>query len=390
MHSDQYILLTIDVEDWFQVENFKPWIPFETWDQRELRVERNVHRLLDLFDSVELGQEAEDCGHKIEEGEREANDLRQRRIGSDQFQPEIDQAKESNESCRSCLIDEHKTNPFLRESGLPSLLGSQPEASSYELQATSHKLNELPSFPASQLPNIGKPKATFFVLGWIAERLPQLVCEIAARGHEVASHGYNHDLPTKLPEADLRKDLVDSKKCLEDTIGAPVIGFRAPSFAINDKILSIIGECGYCYDSSYNSFGLHGRYGKISLNGNARHGIAHKLSDDYYELPVSNLRLGRRVFPLGGGGYFRLLPYWVFRHGIQRILKHENAYLFYAHPWEIDQEQPRVDDALFNYKFRHYRNLSETYGRLERLIRSFGTCRFMTSKEYVSVHAMEN
>ena len=130
--------------------------------------------------------------------------------------------------------------------------------------------------------------ATFFVLGWIAKRLPHLVREIATRGHEVASHGHSHRMCNGLADSELRSELGDSKHLLEDITGTEVAGFRAPNFSVDDRVLSILQESGYRYDSSYNNFSLHGRYGKISLNGN-RAGIAHKLSEYFFELPISNL-----------------------------------------------------------------------------------------------------
>jgi polysaccharide deacetylase family protein (PEP-CTERM system associated) len=233
------------------------------------------------------------------------------------------------------------------------------------------------------------------VLGWLAERLPSLVREIQSRGHEIASHGYNHQLPDQLSAAELKMDLTDSKKQLEDLSGSPVSGYRAPSFAINDDLLKLVEDCGYQYDSSYNSFGLHGRYGKISLNGAGKQGIAHKISDNFFELPISNLHLSTsgtlahfrhfRHFhlPLGGGGYFRLTPYRLFRHGVQQILRKEGAYLFYIHPWEIDPDQPRVREASTNFKFRHYNNLARTYSRLKDLIENFNSCNFITCNQYL-------
>ena len=301
MYSNNHILQTIDVEYWFQVENFKPWIPFSTWDQRELRVERNVHRLLDLFDSIKL-----------------------------------------------------------------------------------------PSFPASQLPAERVPKATFFILGWLAERLPNLVREIQSRGHEIASHGCNHELPELLSADELKQDLTGSKKLLEDITGAEVAGYRAPSFAINDDILKLIEDCGYLYDSSYNSFSHHGRYGKVSLNGVSKKGIAHKLSNDFYELPVSNFMINRWVLPLGGGGYFRLAPYRLFRRGVKAILKRDETYVFYMHPWEFDPSQPSVKNASMNYKFRHYTNLNKTKSRLRSLIDNFDYCRFVTCNEYLALATGNN
>jgi len=292
------ILLTIDVEDWFQVENFKPYIRFSSWPERELRVERNVHRLLDLFDACSDAH-----------GQRTTNNGRTK--------------------------------------------------------------NSL--------------KATFFVLGWLAERLPHLVREIHARGHEVASHGCNHQLPGQLSVHDLKQDLVDSKKRLEDLIGAPVTGYRAPSFDISDDTLKMVEDSGYAYDSSYNSFALHGRYGTISLNGNKKTGIARQITDNFFELPVSNLHLGGKVIPLGGGGYFRLIPGALFRRGVKRILARQNAYLFYMHPWEIDPDQPRVNEAGASARFKHYTNLARTESGLAIMIEYFSHCNFTTCSQYLEM-----
>jgi len=129
-----------------------------------------------------------------------------------------------------------------------------------------------------------KVRATFFVLGWLAERLPNLVHEIHSRGHEVASHGYYHNLCNEQSREDLKADLCDSKTLLEDIIGAQVYGYRAPSFAINNDILKIIEDCDYLYDSSYNSFALHGRYGHLDLFQNKTRGIAIQISKTFTPL----------------------------------------------------------------------------------------------------------
>jgi hypothetical protein len=270
-----------------------------------------------------------------------------------------------------------------------------------------------------------KVRCTFFVLGWLAERLPNLVREIQSRGHEIASHGYNHQLPDQLSAAELKMDLIDSKKQLEDLSGSPVTGYRAPSFAVNDDILKIVEDCGYLYDSSYNSFSLHGRYGKISLNGCGKKGISHKLSDNFYELPISNLSIKNPfsfqssketadlrlsvlqrnggsatlssernikkriisksfVLPWGGGAYFRLLPLPLFKLGVDKILKKEETYLFYLHPWEIDPGQPRVQVGSANFKFRHYTNLRKTTSKLSRLIKDFDQSKFTTCSQYLA------
>ena len=346
MNSNKHILLTIDVEDWFQVENFKPWIPFSTWDQRELRVERNVHLLLDLFDEFEVrGQRPEDRNQGSDFRRQKEAETRHRRNVSNHFHLENDLGKKkSQKSSKSCPKETNKN----------------------------------------------RIQATFFILGWLAERLPNMVREIQSRGHEVASQGCNHELPELLSADELKQDLTDSKKLLEDITGAEVAGYRAPSFAINDDILNIIEDAGYIYDSSYNSFDLHGRYGKVSLNGVSKKGIAHELSNDFYELPVSNFMINRWVLPLGGGGYFRLAPYRLFRRGVKAILKRDETYVFYMHPWEFDPSQPSVKNASMNYKFRHYTNLNKTKSRLRSLIDNFDYCRFVTCNEYLALATGNN
>ena len=234
------------------------------------------------------------------------------------------------------------------------------------------------------------------MLGWIARKLPGLVKEINSRGHEVASHGINHHLCTHETIDALGKDLADSKKLLEDIIGGPVIGYRAPSFSINDDILNIIEDAGYLYDSSYNSFDKHGRYGKLSTNGFKKSGIAYQVSDTFYELPVSNLTLHPSPFnlqpvllPWAGGGYFRLTPYVVFKKGIRWILDKEGAYSFYLHPWEVDPDQPRVEKAAVFLKFRHYVNLRSTADKIRNMLDDFSGCRFVTCREYIETVATE-
>jgi polysaccharide deacetylase family protein (PEP-CTERM system associated) len=356
-------LLTIDVEDWFQVENFKPWIPFSSWPACELRVERNVHRLLDLFDSIrseEAGGRRQEVGGKRQEARGKRQEIGERSI-------ELPQAKRPSSPARSGTLLQPPTD----QSSSPQTKCSSSEA-----------ILEPP-------PPI---RATFFILGWIAERLPHLVREIHARGHEVASHGYCHSLCCDQTCEDLTGDLRDSKKLLEDTIGSEIFGYRAPSFSINDDILKIIAECGYLYDSSYNSFSMHGRYGKISLNGHERRGIGYKVFDGFYELPISNLPLWpfltlahfRHFFlPWGGGAYFRLMPFFMFKQGVKRILAQKGGYAFYMHPWEIDAEQPRVKRASRFSRFRHHTNVRRTERRLAKLISQFNQCSFLTCNQYL-------
>lgn len=297
-HINRYILLTFDVEEWFQVENFKGYIPFSSWSSYDLRLEKTTHEILDLLDSFSFA-----------------------------------------------------------------------------------------------------PKATFFVMGWIAQKLPQLVREIQVRGHEVASHGFAHHLCTMLSPQNLFRDLEHSRKLLEDITGTPVIGYRAPSFVINNEILKLIRDAGYRYDSSYNSFSLHGRYGYIDLaEKKVGQSQLYKVlpypsdscnyqdhdSNELYEIPISNLSLGKNVFPLGGGGYFRLIPFPLFRIGMKIVLSRQDAFVFYSHPWEFDPLQPRVNQASAGFKFRHYTNLQRTGKKLTALIESFSDVQLLSCSNYIA------
>jgi polysaccharide deacetylase family protein (PEP-CTERM system associated) len=287
--SPPTILLTFDVEDWFQVENLRPHFPPSTWGQQRLRVERNTNALLDLLDAITL----------------------------------------------------------------------------------------MPAGPTN-------PKATFFILGWIARRLPNLVREIQSRGHEVASHGDSHFMCNQMDPERLEQDLIQSKKTIEDITGVEVEGYRAPNFSINATAIDLIRKSGYHYDSSYNNFSQHGRYGTISLNGHGKSGIAVRIHPDLMEIPISNLSIMNQVLPWGGGGYFRFLPLPVFKAGIRRILRKTGAYMFYLHPWEIDPDQPRVKESRSLSSWRHYLNLDKTHRRLQNLISTFRTCRFPTCAQYLS------
>jgi polysaccharide deacetylase family protein (PEP-CTERM system associated) len=181
----------------------------------------------------------------------------------------------------------------------------------------------------------------------------------------------------------LFNDLVRSRELLEDIVGETVLGYRAPSFAVDDAVLEVIREAGYRYDSSYNSFGMHGRYGRISLDSQQCHYSACITQSDFVELPVSNLAAGSTILPWAGGGYFRLFPAAIFLKGVRAVVKKTNAYIFYMHPWEIDPDQPRVQEAARWFKFRHYINLHHTEAKLRRLITAFEHCRFATCRNYL-------
>ena len=276
------ILITVDTEDWFQVENLRPAFPIETWDCLELRLEKSTSLLLDLFDKHDI-------------------------------------------------------------------------------------------------------QATFFVLGWIAERLPHLVSGIQKRGHEIASHGYNHELCSDLAPETLREDLLRSKTLLEDISSRPVVGYRAPSFSVTGDLMDALGELGFRYDSSYNNFTMNKRYGQA--NGFFQPGNEGCLvaKNGIVELPISNLNIGGQTIPWGGGGYFRLYPPSVFASGVSRILEDKDYYNFYCHPWELDPDQPRAAGIGMLSRFRHYLNLDKTLNRLDRFLQRFKDCKFITCSKYLKL-----
>lgn len=258
--------LTVDVEDYFQVSAFEPYIPRSDWDHRECRVERNVHRILDLFDQ-----------HGV--------------------------------------------------------------------------------------------RATFFTLGWVAQRYPGLVREIAARGHEVASHGYGHQRASDLDPPSFMADISRAKQLLEDTSGQAVAGYRAPSFSIGERnfwAFDCLAEAGYRYSSSIYPI-RHDHYGMPDAPR-----FAHEVRPGLTEIPVSTLRLFHTNLPSSGGGYFRLLPYAVSSWMLRRINQVERRpAIFYFHPWEIDPGQPRISGISKKARFRHYVNIGRTEARLQRLLQDF-------------------
>jgi polysaccharide deacetylase family protein (PEP-CTERM system associated) len=258
--------MSVDVEDWFQVENLKPVIPASTWESRERRVEPNTMRILELL---------------------EARNAR----------------------------------------------------------------------------------ATFFILGWVGERHPGLVRRIAEAGHEIASHGYGHELVYSLSEAAFRADVERSKKSLEDLTGTAVLGYRAPCFSITDWAVGILQELGFEYDSSVFHTVAHDRYGR--LTGVAMGRPVVELRPGFHEVCISCLPLGRMALPWGGGGYFRLIPFAAWRAGVRRILGAGSPYVFYIHPWEIDPGQPRMEALGRMNRFRHYVNLDRCEGRFRSLLSTF-------------------
>jgi polysaccharide deacetylase family protein (PEP-CTERM system associated) len=258
--------LTIDVEDYFQVSAFAPYIRRDEWETRECRVERNVDRLLQMLAA-------------------------------------------------------HNTH------------------------------------------------ATFFTLGWVAERYPAMVRRIVAGGHELASHGHGHERASDLDPAAFRADLDRAKKTLEDIGGVAIRGYRAPSFSIGHGNLwafDTLLETGHAYSSSLYPI-KHDHYGMPDAPR-----FAHRRDNGLLEVPVTTVRLGERNLPSSGGGWFRLFPYALSHWMIRQVNQQDRqAAIFYMHPWEIDPGQPRIAGIDAKTRFRHYVNIGRTEARLQRLLQDF-------------------
>lgn len=260
--------MTVDVEDYFQVSAFEAHIARDSWEHLPCRVERNIDRILALF-------------------------------------------------------DEHEVS------------------------------------------------ATFFVLGWMAERYPAMVRQMSDAGHEVASHGYEHVRVVNQTPEDFRADIRRTKSLLEDTTGRAVHGYRAASYSIGREnlwALDELHEAGHQYSSSIYPI-HHDLYGMPEA---PRFAFRHRGESGILEVPVTTVEIGQRKFPCGGGGYFRLLPYAVSRWALRRVnQRDQEAAVFYFHPWEIDPAQPRQRGLSLKTRVRHYLNLSQTEARLRRLLGDF-------------------
>ncbi len=215
-------------------------------------------------------------------------------------------------------------------------------------------------------------RATFFVLGWVAERTPTLVRRIAAAGHEVACHGYSHKLVYRQTPAEFREETVRAKGCLEDTLGHGVFGYRAASFSVTRQslwALDVLIDLGFRYDSSI--FPIHHDLYGIPGATPEPHRVTAPSGRTLAEFPMSAARFFGLQVPVSGGGYFRILPYWLTRAGLQQINEQENRpFAFYLHPWELDPGQPRIRVGAFS-RFRHYTNLSRCEARLRRVLGDF-------------------
>lgn len=213
-------------------------------------------------------------------------------------------------------------------------------------------------------------QATFFVLGWVAERYPSLVRRIASGGHEIASHGYGHELITSQTPAAFREDIRRAKSILENILSGPVLGYRAPSFSITSDTMwatQILVEEGYGYDSSIFPV-LHDRYGVPSANPEV-----HQLltaAGPLWEVPPSTVKCFGVRLPVAGGGYFRLCPYVVMRTFLKKLEGRGSSLVMYMHPWEFDPDQPKMEGSLLS-RLRHYVNLDKTESRMRALLQDF-------------------
>ena len=218
-------------------------------------------------------------------------------------------------------------------------------------------------------------QGTFFILGWVAERYPALVRRIHSAGHEIASHGYWHQLVYDLTPEEFAKDLQDSREAIANACGVEAIAYRAPSFSITEKSLwaiDILAENGFKTDSSIFPISGHDRYGVPDAKKEI-----HTLETRYgaiKEFPPTAWQFGRLPLPVGGG-YFRLFPLRLTSHAISKINAEGRPAMFYTHPWEFDPEQPRVPGLPKSTRFRHYVGLSKTVKRLKKMLdqSKFGT-----------------
>jgi polysaccharide deacetylase family protein (PEP-CTERM system associated) len=258
---------------------------------------------------------------------------------------------------------------------------SQWDSMEYRAEESTRRLLRL--FESSQI------KATFFVLGWVAKRSPDLIKEIHRAGHEVASHGMSHKLVYNQTPAEFESETKDAKALLEDIIGAPVLGYRASTYSITRRslwALDILHEAGFVYDSSIFPI-RHDLYG-IPDAPVAPARISTPKGASIVEFPMSTAQMFGMKIPVSGGGYFRLLPYWLTARGLASLNSEGRPFIFYLHPWEVDPDQPRIK-ASWKSRLRHYTNLSRCEARLRRLVSefSFGPVRDVLQNQRFLVQA---
>lgn len=218
-------------------------------------------------------------------------------------------------------------------------------------------------------------KATFFTLGWIAERIPSTIKRIVSEGHELASHGYDHKRIFEQNPETFRADIRRTKRILEDLSGTEIRGYRAATFSIREDVLwayEILAEEGYAYSSSVYPV-KHDLYG---MSNAPRFAFLPTRSSRIVEYPMTTLKVGNRIFPGGGGGYFRLFPYSLSKQIISRTnTRDRQPFMFYFHPWEIDPGQPRPKSVPLKSRLRHYTNLAQMEAKIERLLTDFSWTR---------------
>lgn len=212
-------------------------------------------------------------------------------------------------------------------------------------------------------------KCTFFTLGWVAEKCPELIKAIVDQGHELASHGFSHRRNTTMSQAEVKDDILRSKNLLEDLSGHSVLGYRAPSFSINESntwVFEILNELGFEYSSSTYPI-EHDLYGVPHWPR-----FPYQREEGILEIPIPTLHNKGKNTGIGGGGFFRLYPYWLSKKRINAFHQQENKpYSFYFHPWEIDPQQPRIQGASIKSRLRHYINLNAMEPKLVRLLKDY-------------------
>ena len=233
-------------------------------------------------------------------------------------------------------------------------------------------------------------KATFFVLGWVARRHPRLVRRIVAAGHEVASHSDMHARLDRLSPDALARDLATARDSLEQITGFPVWGLRAPNFSIGDAVLDCLAEAGYWYDSSYYEFRAHDRYGRLATPIDPDSPVV-PVRPGLLELPLSRVVIGPCAVPWSGGGYFRAIPFRVFRWGVATRLHAQSWFMFYFHPWELDSEEVPPRGMPRRLRMRAYVGRGRMRRDLRRLLKEFGSARIdetLRSKGYAPPRAV--
>lgn len=293
--------------------------------------------------------------------------------------------KKHKDPCRSPLGPAGSSSPFFMTIDVEDwfhLVGAglsyqftRMKAANADWDSFSPRLDTTIPWILDQLDRHGR-KATFFVLGWAARRHPDLIREIDRRGHEVASHSFWHRIVYQQSHKEFRDDLRSSKQVLEDIIGKPVIGFRASTASITDWAMGIIAESGFRYDASLFPASYHDVYGRLS--GMITDDLVCRHSSGLIEVKFSCLRLLGRRLPWSGGGYFRLLPLWLFQAGIRRIMESGQPFMFFTHPWELDPDAPRIEHLKRRYAWRRYVGISSARGRFVQLLKGHETTRIDT------------